>query len=240
MKTVFEKIYVVHYLDQQDRYTSMINKFKYLGLKFEFVYSLPVSNIFKNTNNKLTIECTNPDGYHYIDGRMIENFSTAFGHYMAVYQAYKLGYNNVLIFENDVIINTDKDLIFRYLYDVPKDADIIRYGYMSNEESLKQRFDNTNDLFYKDNTNDYYTYFGNQCYGLMNRKTMKIYLDSSNNLFKGNEDVINIHRGNEYNLNIYFATNPLFIDPNVFNIWTSDIYKIPYSDKLINSYKYMK
>lgn len=158
---------------------------------------------------------------------------------MCVYQAYHLGYNSVLILENDVVINTDKDLMFRYLYDTPKDADIIRYGYMEWDEHNIETFDNTNELFYKDNDNNDFRYYGNQCYGLMNRKTMKIYLDSCNHIFNGNEDVENIYRGNKYNLNIYYATRPLFLDHLAYNK-SHAAYILPYSEDLINKYKFME
>lgn len=239
MKTKFDKIYILHYLPMKDRDIALQKKFKYLGLKYEYVYAIPLGDIFNsaNTENILEIRSKN-DLYKDIDKHII-HWSVAFGHYMCVYQAYYLGFNNVLILENDVVINTDKDLIFRYLYDTPEDADIIRYGYMEWDEYNIDKFDNTNELFYKDNENNNFRYYGNQCYGLMNRKTMKIYLDSCNYIFYGNEDVKNIHRGNEYNLNIYYATKPIFLDHFAYHK-TYDEYVLPYSEKLINKYTFME
>ena len=285
MKTKFDKIYILHYLPMKDRDIALQKKFKYLGLKYEYIYALPLNDIFESPNIENVFNITNKNNFwkhgekciqhwsvafgHYMcvyqayhlgynsvlvleddvcmnkdnswkyGEKCIQHWSVAFGHYMCVYQAYYLGFNNVLILENDVVINTDKDLIFRYLYDIPEDADIIRYGYMEWDEYNIDKFDNTNELFYKDNENSDTRYYGNQCYGLMNRKTMKIYLDSCNYIFYGNEDVKNIHRGNEYNLNIYYATKPIFLDHIAYHKIYNE-YVLPYSKKLINKYTFME
>ena len=139
-----------------------------------------------------------------------------------------------LIKEEKIVINN-----------VPKDSDIIRYGYMEWDWYNTERFDNTNELFYKDNENNDFRYYGNQCYGLMNRKTMKIYLDSCNYCFNGNEDVENIHRGNKFNLNIYYATKPIFLDHIAYHEYylndnTNQAYILPYSINLINKYEFIE
>ena len=239
MKTKFDKIYILHYLPMKDRDIALQKKFKYLGLKYEYVYALPLNDIFESPNTENIFNLTNKNNFWKYGEKCIQHWSVAFGHYMCVYQAYHLGYNSVLILENDVVINTDKDLMFRYLYDTPEDADIIRYGYMEWDGHNTETFDNTNELFYKDNDNNNFRYYGNQCYGLMNRKTMKIYLDSCNYCFNGNEDVENIHRGNKYNLNIYYATKPLFLDHLAYNKLNEN-YIIPYSNELMGKYKFME
>ena len=130
MKTKFDKIYILHYLPMKDRDIALQKKFKYLGLKYEYVYALPLNDIFESPNTENIFNLTNKNNFWKYGEKCIQHWSVAFGHYMCVYQAYHLGYNSVLILENDVVINTDKDLMFRYLYDTPEDADIIRYGYM--------------------------------------------------------------------------------------------------------------
>jgi len=239
MKTIFEKIYILHYLPMKDRDIALKKKFKYLGIKYEYVNAIPLTDIFNNDKSQNLISITNKNNTWEYGEKCLQHWSVAFGHYMCVYQAYYLGYKNILILENDVVINTDKDLMSKYLNDVPADADIIRYGYMEWDGYNTERFDNTNELFYKDNENNDFRYYGNQCYGLMNRKTMKIYLDSSNYIFNGNEDVQNIHRENKYNLNIYYATNPLFLDHLSYHK-SDPSYILPYSDKLMNKYKFME
>jgi len=240
MKTIFDKIYILHYLPMKDRDIALKKKFKYLELDYEYVYAIPLTDMFGETpydgDRYQHLHITNNDNYWKYGEKINTHWSVAFGHYMCVYQAYHLGYKNVLILENDVVINKDKNLIERYLNDVPKDADVIRYGYMGGGN--KKIYDMTNELFYKDNNNFYSGYYGNQCYGLMNRKTMKIYLDSCNYCFNGNEDVENIHRGNKFNLNIYFSTRPIFLDHIAYD--KSDInYHIAYSDELMNKYEFM-
>lgn len=235
MKTQFEKNYILHCLPDKDRDIALKKKFKYLGLNYEYVYALPLMDIFdKYAYQQMTIthKCCNIS-------KSMQHWSVAFGHYMCVYQAYQLGYNNVLIFEDDVVINKDKELIEKYFNYVPEDADMIRYGYMSWDENLIKSFDNINELFYKDNENDSIRYYGDQCYGLMNRKTMEIYLDSCNQCFYGNEDVENIHRGNKYDLNIYYATKPLFLDHLAYHKSVPG-YVLPFSGNLINKYEYIE
>lgn len=246
MKTIFDKIYILHWLPNKDRDIALKKKFKYLGLEYEYVYALPLLDIFGENNDKYQhLYITNNDNTWKYGDKIIQHWSVAFGHYMCVYQAYQLGYNNVLILENDVVINNNKKLIEQYLNNVPKDSDIIRYGYMEWDWYNTERFDNTNELFYKDNENNDFRYYGNQCYGLMNRKTMKIYLDSCNYCFNGNEDVENIHRGNKFNLNIYYATKPIFLDHIAYHEYylnnnTNQAYILPYSINLINKYEFIE
>lgn len=238
MKTIFDKIFVIHCLKDKNRLQLIKNKLAYLGLKYEFMYSIPLTEIFNNTQNFIVTHNIHTNE-NIIDTRHPRYWSMAFAHYMCVYQAYELNMKKLLIIEDDVVINKDKDLMFRYLNDIPNDADFIRYGYMSYKYELKQLFDNTSDLFYKDNINDDNLYYGNQCYALMNRKTMKIYLDSCNYYFKGNEDVDNIHRGNKFNINVYYATKPSFLDYIAYQR-NCDLYSLPYSDELINKYDYIE
>lgn len=244
MNSIFEKNYILHWLPNKDRDIALKKKFKYLGLEYEYVYAIPLLDIFENKNTINVLTITNKNNYWKYGEKCIQHWSVAFGHYMCVYQAYQLGFNNVLILENDVVINKDKQLIEQYLTKIPKDADIIRYGYMEWDRFNIERFDNTNDLFYKDNENNDFRYFGNQCYGLMNRKTMKIYLDSCNYCFNGNEDVENIHRGNKYNLNIYYATKPLFLDNVAYKYYIKNepdmSYALPYSENLLNKYTFIE
>ena len=236
MKTKFDKIYVVSLITNKDRQEFIKYQFDELGLDFEFIYGID----YYNFNN---IEW--PDVYINTinnckgDGK---DFGCAMTHYQAVMQAYHLGYNNVLIFEDDVCMNKDKHMIEDMLNNIPEDADYIDYDPRQYLESYQQQLlkiiNNINSRYFKINK----IFYGAAMFGIMNRKTMKLYLDSQHNCLKMSDNVDNFVE-NKTIQNYYISTKCLFVAQHTLNkIFNKKNYSFAhcYDNMYLRSNKYKK
>jgi len=184
MKTKFEKIYVISLIYNKERQLFIKKQLNELGLEFEFIYGTDYFNIktdrFDKTINypDLTLTCVID---HLVNDKM---YGCSMSHYQAVLQAYELGYNNVLILEDDICFIKDKNLINSYLNNIPKNADYITYSTRFMEPDEYRSFLKYQKKFYSDDPkfvkipNKYLTVCGTMMYGLMNRNIMKLYLEN--------------------------------------------------------------
>ena len=196
MKTQFDKIYVLSLITNKERQEFIKYQFDELQLDVEFIYGIDFYNIKYNAQNE---EIKYPYIFKdrlYDYGPESKNFGCALTHYQAVLQAYELGYNNVLILEDDVCFIKNKNLIEYYLNNIPNNADFITFDprFCSLDEQtlfinhyLKNNIQNN---WFKINNN--VKMIGGMMYGLMNRKTMKLYLDNQRQSFNMSDHVNNI------------------------------------------------
>ena len=224
MKTKYDKIIVLSLFDNNDRQKFITEQFNYFDLDFEFYYSIPFQNFKVNlprghwTNKGETyFNYDINDDEQQINKRSFSIFTT---NYAIMKYIYKFGYNNVLLIEDDVHMLKDKDLMYEYLTNIPNDADVVRYGYC-----VPENFDNDfnkeliyDKLYFKDNSNPFNTYTGAQMYGILNRKTMEIYINEIEETLTGGDNISNIFVHNKYNLNIYYSLTNLALDVNSYNM----------------------
>lgn len=176
MKTQFEKIYVLSLITNKDRQKFIKYQFNKLGLDFEFIYGVDYYNfsniqypdVYKNTGVNFSYS-----------QNLAKNYGCAMTHYQAVLQAYYLGYNNVLIFEDDVCMNTNMSLLKDMLNNIPEDADFVTFDFRQDEDNEKKHIQYINDNKDKKYVLTNAGYFsGGAMYAIMNRKSMKLYLDN--------------------------------------------------------------
>lgn len=177
MKTKFEKIYVLSMPSYKTRYQFMKKQLNDIGIDFDFIWGTDFCNIITDS---LGYKIQYPQLWEYKTDGNGKDFSCTINHYNAVYRAYEFGYNNVLIMEDDICFIKDKKLIQQMLTDIPEDADFVTYDprtyFEYDVELFKKEIMSNNNLFMNDN--NYGFLFGGMLYGIMNRDTMKLYLDN--------------------------------------------------------------
>ena len=173
-ETTFDAIWCIHYLPYNDRLPHLKYELNRVGLlnaknfKWKNTYDSSIrSKLYKQVENKLLLN----------EGVMNASIS----HYQCIKESYELGYERILILENDIAFNLDTELIEKLLTNVPKNADIILYDYLfgKDKEDLS-RYKELRDA----NKRKLYIDFGNEkrvwmasCYSL-NRNGMKHIIDS--------------------------------------------------------------
>lgn len=178
MTTQFEKIYVLS-LTIDYRRDFIKEEFKDLGLDFEFIYGTDFANFTKDGSGHDII-------FPYVFDNNTDNTGCNFGctitHYQAVLQAYELGYNNVLIMEDDICFIKDKELISNMLNSIPSDANFVTYDprfinkHIVDEQSLfidELKKSSSNYVYL---SNNYKYMCGGMMYGIMDRSSMELYL----------------------------------------------------------------
>ena len=138
---VFDHIYCLHYLPATDRYQKMKDELDHVGIDvdsdyFSWVYDYPAPILDTVFNDKRL----NMNGALRSTSRnYIKRVSMK--HYAIVREAYALGYERILILENDVRFHRDKDYINTMLLNIPG-TDIVMFDKMvcsAPSESLKYK-----------------------------------------------------------------------------------------------------
>lgn len=222
MKTPFDKIYVISLITNKSRQESIKNQMEELGLNYEFVYGIDFINFTKDGVYQ-TIKWPYLFDMRFKDFGIktkIAEYGVAMTHYRAVLQAYEFGYKNVLILEDDICFNKDKDFVEYYLNHIPNDADFVTYD--PRICVVPPNFDQTEfdrlsrDLWECENDymdlENYYELCGAMAYGLMNRKTMKLYLDSQRNSLMCVDHVIGLFRNPSPLIKRYCCSKCICID----------------------------
>lgn len=233
MNTIFKIVYIITMPTYKDRIAFMKQQLDDLGIRYSFIFGTDFDNIKNDSlNNEIRYPQLSGDTYNICTGK---DFSCAVSHYNAVFQAYEFGYDNVLIIEDDVCFIKNKNLLERYLTDIPKDADFVTYDprFWFNEDFDKfaNKLDNCTDMFIKDN-NEYKLMFGGMAYGLMNRNTIKLYLENQRKGFCFADHVRGLFR--DVSVNKYIASHCICTDEvNIMNNFKHEFreYKNNYYDK---------
>lgn len=240
MKTIFDKIYVINLIENNVRRKFIEKEFKHYKLDFEFIYTIDYYNLFDKYKN---------DFFNVYDlwGNKINLrlFGCTLGNYMAVKQAYEFGYKNVLIIEDDVCFIKNKKLLEYYFNNVPEDADMIRYAFRCVEENDLNLIENiANDRpeqyflkIGKDIPAEAIQYPGTSMWAIMNRKTMKKYINSITNRFLG-ADQINLFftNMNHDKFNIYFTSKCLNVEFSYYTyIYNNEIPPVFYRNPFMKN-----
>ena len=202
MKTQFEKIYVLSLITNHKRRKFIIDQFKYLDIQFEFIYGTDFYNLKYDANNK---QIKYPD-VHINEThdffRQSGDYGCTLSHYNGILFAYELGYNNILIIEDDICFIKDKNLIYKCINNIPDDADYVtwdpRFIIYNDYVYYKQFINNKN--IYTNITNKLgnIPMIGGMMYGIMNRKSMEIYLNNQRNSMKMSDLIGEFNVGNKY------------------------------------------
>lgn len=210
----FDKIWCLSCLDKQRLQTSKQTFQKY-GLDVEYYYN-PTNPII-HACQKIQFEtnyytrCAIKFGYDTVYDKVASCFV---GHYNIIKASYELGYDKVLIFEDDIrfIDNLDLDKIFSQM---PDDWDVLNF-YSCGHGQLPDDYNNF-DMFWK-HPDDVSSIYSNVMYAV-NRKFMRWYLDNTKpqvaDLFYKNIDpnYIQVYINN-YNI-VDNSTNESIIDSNL-------------------------
>ena len=185
-KMPISKIYVLSLITNYDRQEFIKQQFSEIGLEFEFIYGTDFYNLTNDSKNRPIIyPCTSEN---FKDAR---NFGCVMTHYQAVLQAFELGYQNVLIVEDDICFIKDLNRLRESFENIPKDADFVtwdpRFWWDYDFAEFKNCLHNSQ-YFIKD-TGQFRWAFGGMCYGIMNRQSMELYLKNQRSSFHMSDHV---------------------------------------------------
>lgn len=114
-KKYFDHIYCIHYLPYKERYRKCVDELTRVGIRESGVFSWKLTwdtplfdRLYQVCNAAPSVGC----------------MKIGFAHYMCIKEAYELGFNHVLILENDNIFLKDVNKIEKILNDLPDDYDI--------------------------------------------------------------------------------------------------------------------
>lgn len=126
---VFDHIYCLHYLPATDRYQKMKDELKYVGIDdesdyFSWVYDYPSPMLDivysdKRLNMDTALKSSSRDYTKRVSMK----------HYQIIKEAYSLGYERILILEDDVRFHRDHAYIKKMLSNIP-DTDIVMFDKM--------------------------------------------------------------------------------------------------------------
>lgn len=122
LKKYFDGIYCITSKTNSKRKQNFIKQVKELGLYDDITfYYFEDTDIYSIPRKRITRMLKHPF--------FRKSLSCAISHYNCVMDAKKNGYNNVLIFEDDVYFPKNIDTIVKLLDNMPKDYDLIRFSW---------------------------------------------------------------------------------------------------------------
>lgn len=191
IKKYFERIVCINYIEAKERRENIIEQFRILGFDTpDFYNAIPFKNI--KLFNKLFNEKT------YTSPSLI---GCALSHYGVIKESYELGYNSLMIVEDDAVFLNNKETILEYMNEIPNDWN---YLYFTPSfcgpipvETLEVFRQSTNKWINLNTTNiptGYtdkrpYWWVSSCCYAL-DRNAMKLYIE----VFESNEYIMNSDR----------------------------------------------
>lgn len=114
-KKYFDHIYCIHYLPYKERYRKCVDELTRVGIRESGIFSWKLTwdsplfdKLYQVCNAAPSVGC----------------MKIGVAHYMCIKEAYELGFNHVLILENDNIFLKDVNKIEKILNDLPDDYDI--------------------------------------------------------------------------------------------------------------------
>ena len=187
MITQFDKVYIISLISNKDRQEFIKYQMKELDIDFEFIYGIDFYNLKHDRFNNEIIYPSLVDFDFLNNDKM---YGCTLMHYYAILQAYELKYNNVLIIEDDTCFIKDKNILNYYLNNIPNNCDFITFtprfinDYERNQFiNLISSYNNENIKYKKLNNEIYTSLCGTGMYGIMNRKTMELYLNNQRKNF---------------------------------------------------------
>ena len=166
-KKHFNHIYCIHYLPYKDRFKKCQSEFERTGIRDSGIFSWRLTwdspiydKLYQVCNAAPSVGC----------------MKVGFAHYQCIKEAYELGFNSVLILENDNIFLKDLDKLGKILDDIPQDYDILL---LDKIPAVSAKYE---EAIVKDKVNDSFIDIGKKFYVLANcyalsRKGMKHVID---------------------------------------------------------------
>lgn len=113
----FDKIYCINLLERPDRKQLVQERFDKLGIEVEFLNAVK----FGFANNIIQSNL-----FNFLNKNQPNEFGCTLSHYQCIKKAYLQGYNNVLIFEDDVkFYKNFNNIIEQKLNNVPDNWDLL-------------------------------------------------------------------------------------------------------------------
>lgn len=135
LKEKFDRIYILNLVTRKDRKENIERQFKELGLplpdttefiKYYYAVPFPYNAVITDAFNRTgTGKFTKPNEY-----------DCSRNHYNIIKISYELGYQRILIIEDDILFLKSADEIKRYLENMPSDANICQFGCFSADPRL--------------------------------------------------------------------------------------------------------
>ena len=209
---IFDKIYVLSLISNKDRQEFIKYEMNDLSINFEFIYGTDFYNLTNDAkNNKIIYPNVWPIGWE--NNPTARDFGCVINHYNAILYAYELGFNNVLVIEDDICLIKNKKLIINSFNNIPDDADFVTWDtrfYDNKIDKYSKLIKNSNEYFVKTDNAD--PIIGGMMYALMNRNIMKTYLDSQRTNLTMSDNIIKIFNNLDSKLNRYISTKCLCTD----------------------------
>ena len=140
----FDAIYMLTLCENKNRHIAMKNMFNHMWLDLNSINihygsKFPYNDIIIEAfNNNFKKRCfTKPNEY-----------DCARNHYSIIKEAYELGYNNVLILEDDIQFIKDILLIKETLNNIPNDYDILQFGAFTMDPNINEILDKANNKIF--------------------------------------------------------------------------------------------
>ena len=160
---IFNRIYCIHYLSYKERYENIIQTLKDLNIyqrdNFQFYYTVKnkifnyLFNILSDKKILFTLDEKTAD--NKIEGYIKNDkvFNLAINTYNLISEAYLLGYDRILIIEDDITPLKNKELLSNIISNIPLDYNIISMEYWFRRDYDKKtcytQNRKINDYFYK-------------------------------------------------------------------------------------------
>lgn len=183
MNIPFDKVYILTTPSFKERFTFVHKQLNDLGIEHNFIWG---TDLGKFKNDSLGYKIHWPQLWEYETTCTGRDVGCTLSHYDAVYQSYEFGFNKILIMEDDVCFNKNKDLIETLFNNIPEDADFVTYDprFWFDKDFIQFHNDINNDNLYIKDHKQYQFMFGSMMYAIMNRNTMELYLNNQRkNLF---------------------------------------------------------
>lgn len=197
METIwpFDKCYCLHLSEASDRYDILMNELDNLGIKDKveiwWTSKKPINTFIGNNIESLKTEYYE-NLYKHNENVYCGVFDCSYNHYSIIKQAYERGLNNILIIEDDIYFNKDKNIINNIFNIIPDNYKMIRFyttcNYFENTENNKDN----KEISYitRDDEHFYEMCNSTLCYALSN-EGMKIVIDEYEKSFRPADVILN-------------------------------------------------
>lgn len=210
---IIDKIYVINLKESIDRKNNIINILNKLDLHnyiiTEAINGKDLSdNEIKNLLSPFSLSTLNGNYKSHSEIRKVGEIGCYLSHYNIWKDIVDKGYNNVIIFEDDININVEKDILNEYLENIPRDYDMVYLGYTTIPLNSINKIEIENKYWERGINN----IFGTHSYILSNKGCKKL-LEKVLPINEQIDSYINYYTYYDNNFNKYIPKIQLFI-PN--------------------------
>ena len=204
----FDHIFVLTLSSRLDMRDAILNQLKNIGYdqniysNLELFYATPFpynKTIAIELNESLNCRFSFPN-----------EFDCARNHYSIVKRSFDLGYEHILIMEDDIRFLKDQNKFIEYLDAIPEDFDILQFSCYCKNEKL-DKYLNCEDLWFKHDDVGCWT---TAMYAL-SRKGMQYYLTFMNKQFSVADMPLYVAPVNNKIVNTYLSKIPLALQADV-------------------------